>query len=177
MEVTDRKPFFKGPRVTEKVRRRRKRETRDKRERANKQEARTRDRKVTRRGCRFPMCGCYRQRLFVEVSHLRHKGIGGNPKEDRSLPELLISVCNARHKENRISIDKGTLECRPITDGGTNGPVGWWVSVEDLMNPNFEMPGSVDGWFELAREVKPGTLEPLSFVQQEILEFLARMEF
>lgn len=187
MEVTDRKPFFKGPRVTEKVRRRRKRETRTKRLAANKQQVRDRDRKVTRRGCRFPQCGCYRRRMLLEVSHLRHQGMGGNPKEDRNAPELMINVCGWRHREGRIAVDQGTLECRPLTDAGTNGPVSWWVrvdellnvnaidwvSIADLMNPEL---GAVDGWLELAREVKPGTLETLSPLQQEILEVLARMD-
>lgn len=177
MEVSERKPFFKGPRVTEKVRRRRKRESRDKRTRDNKLLVRIRDRKVTRRGCRFPLCGCWRERLFLEVSHLKHQGMGGNPKEDRNLPELLIYVCNWRHREGRIAVDRGTLECRPITDGGTNGPVSWWFYVAALYGADLGIVGTVDGWLELAREVSPGVLEPLSVAQRETIELLARMEF
>lgn len=180
MDAVDRKPFFKGPRVTEKERRRRKREARDKRERDHKGEARERDRKVTKRGCRFALCGCSRFKAGVnraiEISHLRHKSMGGNPKEDRSVPQLLIAVCGQRHKDGRIAIDKGTLECRPLTDAGTDGPVAWWLDGASVVINYGEFP-LVDGWFELAREKSPGVLEPLTPLQQEALEFLARMEF
>jgi hypothetical protein len=180
----ERKPFFKGPRVTEKERRRRKRETRDRRERGHKATARERDRKVTRRGCRFPKCGCHRYRpntaRALEVSHLTHKGMGGNPKEDRSLPHLLITLCGERHKESKFSIDKGTLECRPLTDDGTEGPVSWWVRVDDLPAVLVEPLAKRDltppvEWLEIACEERPGVIKPTNEIQSEILDWLAWM--
>jgi hypothetical protein len=171
---------FKPPRVTEKVRRRRKREARTKRLRDNKQEVRDRERKITRRGCRFPRCGCYRYKpginWTIEVSHLRHQGMGGNPKEDRNVPELLVAICGHRHKDGRVSIDGGELECRRLTDAGTNGPVSWWMDGASPLIAHGEFP-LVDGWFELARESKPGVLEELTPLQYAVLETLAEMIF
>ena len=176
MEV-EHKTNFKPPRQSEKIRRRQKRVTRDAGEKQNKDVVRSRDNKH-RGGCSMPLCGCRKFRLAKHVAHLEHKGMGGNPKEDRSLPELMIQVCSARHREHRIAIDRGTLQCRPRTTAGTNGPVEWWVSYEDLANPNVEEPkGTVDGWWMLAREITPGVFEPFTNEQREALEFLADMEF
>lgn len=180
MEV-EHKTNFKPPRVSTKVRRRRKREARDRVERDNKGAVRARDNKH-RRGCSVPLCGCRKFHLALHVAHLQHKSMGGNPKQDRSTPEKMIQTCSARHREHRIAIDQGTLQCRPLTDGGTDGPVAWWVSVDDLMNANVELSyrdgyNVVDGWLELAREVRPGVFEPFTPEQREILEFLGEMEF
>lgn len=89
-------------------------------ERQNKEKVRKRD-----KGCRFPLCGCKKFRRHTEVSHSEHKGMGGNPAGDRSTPELMILLCPFRHKENRFSIDQGTLRWRPLTENGANGPVVW----------------------------------------------------
>jgi hypothetical protein len=67
-----------------------------------KADVRRRDRK-----CRFPICGCAKLKIQPHVSHSKHAGMGGNPAGDRSAPELMIYVCACRHRENRISIDKG----------------------------------------------------------------------
>lgn len=179
MDAVNRKPFFKPPRQSEKIRRRQKRVTREAGEKQNKDVVRSRDNRL-RRGCSMPLCGCKKFRLAKHVAHLAHKGMGGNPKEDRSLPELMIQVCVARHREHKIAIDKGTLQCRPLTDAGTDGPVAWWVSIEDLMNPNVDFDAfgaDSDGWIELARETMPGHFEVFTDQQREILEFLADMEF
>lgn len=103
-------------------------------ENKNKQIVRERDRK-----CRFPLCPCHRFGLFLEVSHCEHKGMGGDPTGERSLPERMIYVCNWRHKESPVSIDKKKLRAMPLTAAGTDGPVAWEARVDDE-------------WTELARE-------------------------
>lgn len=167
---------FKGPRVTEKQRRAAKRAKRTGRLRDNKKEVRGRDDRL-RRGCAFPMCGCRRKRLLLEVSHLVHQGMGGNPKEDRNVPELLIQVCNHRHRVGRIAVDNKTLQCRPLTAAGTNGPVSWWVYFEDLLCRVRPPRVLVDGWFEVAREISPGVFDGFNIEQWEALTLLSTMEF
>lgn len=104
----------------------------------NKREVRNRD-----RTCRFPLCPCRRFGLFLEVSHADHKGMGGDPTGERSTPERMIYVCNWRHKESRVSIDKGLLRWVPlVADKGSNGPVSWEMKVgEDWRELAFEIPG------------------------------------
>lgn len=175
----ERKSFFKGPRITEKVRRRQKRVSRDAREKQNKDVVRGRDNKA-RGGCSFPLCGCRKRGYVKHVAHLYHKSMGGNPKEDRSLPELMIQTCGPRHREHQFSIDQGNLQCRPLTELGTNGAVAWWARADELMKVFFaqvDLVGPFEGdWFELAREVTIGVWAPLSPQQREILELLADME-
>src|SRR5216110_2341889 len=99
------------------------------------------------RYCRMPLCGCRKFRLALHVSHSRHKGMGGNPAGDRSLAALMLLVCSARHKENRIAIDRGTLRWRALTRAGANGPVAWDVD-RDAMRVIAD--GRADDWIELA---------------------------
>jgi hypothetical protein len=133
----------------------------------HKAEVRRRDKR-----CRFPLCGCRKLALSLEVSHRRHKGMGGNPGGDRSLPDGLIYLCRARHQELKIAIDRGTLEWRPLTTDGANGPVSWHVDAEALhLSPAL----AVDGWIEVAREIRNGVCEPLSPFQRSILLMLAEM--
>ncbi len=131
-----------------------------------KAKVRTRDKK-----CRFPLCGCKKIKLALEVSHcLRHKGMGGNPKGDRSMADQMIYVCNARHRANRYAIDRGTLEVRPLTDRGTEGPVEWWICFQ----PDDPLAESI--WALLAREKAIGQHEPMNGWQSAQLRILAEME-
>lgn len=144
-------------------------------ERDHKADARERD-----GNCRFPLCGCTRQGLALHVSHAEHKGMGGNPAGDRSLPELLVYLCRVRHREGRISIDRGTLRWVPLTDKGANGPIAWELDGEALhpFGSFAHMPGVFlpHGWIEIARERAPGELAPLRDWQRRVLENLSAMK-
>jgi hypothetical protein len=146
----------------------RKRRERKTGENKNKGEVRRRD----GHRCRFPLCGCRTWQLRLEVSHNRHKGMGGDPKGDRSKPEGMILVCFQRHQDGVVSFHKGTLEARPLTADGMNGPVAWWVDCSAIAGRN-EIIG---GWHELARETSVQKLEPLVSWQRAILERLSLMD-
>lgn len=143
---------------------------RDAAERKQKQVCRDRD-----GGCRFPLCGC-RQYGVAEVAHLKHKGMGGNPAGDRSVPELMICLCGWRHREGQISMHRETLTWEPLTDQGANGPVRWLVRGRTLFVPFVETGMLPSEWWELARETAPGTLAPLNDGQRTALNYLARMD-
>lgn len=170
-------PNFKKPRVSAKVTRGIKRKVRDNTENQHKTEVRRRDNKACRGGCRFPLCGCRKFNLAKHVAHLEHKGMGGNPLEDRSVPEKMIQVCIARHREHLFSIDKGTVQCRPRTNAGTNGPVEWWLDVETLRDYDLSPFASKAEWWLVARESAVGVLEPLSAAQRDVLLQLAEMHW
>lgn len=173
-------PHFKQP-ASAKVRRGLKREARANKEDSKKQQVRSRD-----KYCRFPLCGCKRFGLNLEVSHQDHKGMGGNPKEDRSEPEAMIYLCSARHKENVFSVDRKTIRWRALnTRDGARGPVAWDIRVAELrrMVPRTSAVVSLAieslgraKWFELARETAIHVYEPQTAEQAIILAFLKGME-
>lgn len=111
-------------------------------ENANKQQVRDRD-----RVCRFPLCPCKNFDLFLEVSHSEHKGMGGDPTGERSAPELMVLICNWRHRLSRYSIDRKTLRWRPLTAAGANGLIVWEARIPWLFG---------EDWREIARELGPG---------------------
>lgn len=137
--------------------------------------------------CRFPLCGCKKLGLRLEVSHDTHKGMGGNPKGDRSTPSGMILFCLHRHQDGRISRHRGTLRTVPLSAAGNNGPLAFEVDaaivasilpagVKDLIVPiNAAIRGN-DYWLEVARERKIQVLEPLEPWQERILGMLAEME-
>lgn len=133
---------------------------------ANKQAARKRDSYK----CRFPLCGCRRAGLRLEVSHQEHKGAGGNPSGSRSQVKGLITLCVHRHQDGAVSIHKGTLKIKPLTTAGTNGPVAFLVD-RSLVWPQFKR----DRWFQVAQETAVQQLAPPSPVQQAVLERLAEL--
>lgn len=163
---------FKKP-GSAKVERAKRRMLRDTEEKNAKAHVRRRD-----RGCRFPLCGCKRFGLRLEVSHSRHKGMGGNPKGDRSVPSLMMQLCDARHKTNRIALDRGTLRWVALTDAGADGPVRWELDGEaiqpfgKLSNMSVFVPSD---WITVATETQPGSLAPLDEWQRKILHMLAAM--
>lgn len=122
-------------------------------ENKNKAKVRARD-----RVCRFPLCPCQRFGLFLEVSHATHKGMGGDPTGERSAPELMILVCNWRHKESHISIDKKAIRWLPLTDKGSNGPVEWQAKADEGGE-----------WITLAREESIGRWLPIDPWQRALL--------
>lgn len=121
--------------------------------------------------CRFPFCGCRKFGLALHVAHQKHKGMGGNPKGDRSDPALMVQVCSARHRENIMSIDRGTIRWRALTKDGANGPIAWDVDLQVLT-------GDIEcrRWLEVAREAAVGY--PVSYERHttELLRGLAQME-
>lgn len=127
-------------------------------ERRHKDAVRKRD-----KTCRFPLCGCKKFRRHTEVSHAQHKGAGGNPAGDRSATGLMTLLCPFRHRENRVSLDKGTLRWRPLTDQGANGPIVW----EEQATPGV--------WVELARERAVQELDVLAPAQRARLKILREM--
>lgn len=143
-------------------------------EKENKDTVRERDRR-----CRFPFCGCKRFGLAKHVAHLQHKGMGGNPAMNRSGDAGMILVCSARHRENKFSMDQGTIEPRALSTDGMNGPVSWHVRVADL--PEKYRPAGwdetvSDPWFEVARERGIGTYETVTSEQRAILAYLSSMD-
>jgi hypothetical protein len=114
-------------------------------ENANKQLVRARDVR-----CRFPLCRCRLRGDPLHVSHQRHKGMGGNPAGDRSLPAGMMLLCAWRHREAPVSIDRGTLRWRPLTLDGAGGPVAWDAQLPAIPIEWRPGPGSVDGWITIA---------------------------
>lgn len=143
---------------------------RQKAERDNKGEVRKRD--LTR--CRFPSCGCRKLGLALqarqEVSHSRHKGMGGNPSGERSAAELMVLLCRHRHQDGAVSIHKGTLRAKFLTPAKFNGPIAWEADSSRLW------PNADEQWIELARETAIQKWEPFTPKQQVILERLAEMD-
>jgi len=121
--------------------------------------------------CRFPLCGCRLFGLRLEVSHVRHKGMGGNPAGDRSTPGSMVLLCVQRHQDGAVSRHRGTIRARYLTSKEFNGPVAWEVDLETCGFPKARAR-----WFEVARESKVQQLEPLTPKQREILEYLALMQ-
>lgn len=142
------------------ARKKRKRQ-RDAAERRQKQLCRDRD-----GGCRFPLCGCRRYGV-PEVSHSKHKGMGGNPAGDRSVSALMICLCGWRHRESRVSLHAETLRWEPLTDEGADGLVRWLIRRPELADRV---------WVELAVEVEIGKWAPFDGWQAEFISHLSRMD-
>lgn len=69
--------------------------------------------KAEDRKCRVPRCGYTRAR--VEVAHKDHRGMGGNPAEDRTVPEDLITLCSIHHGLwDRGDPKLGELQIEPL---------------------------------------------------------------
>lgn len=78
--------------------------------------------------CRWP--GCDAPGYSLEVAHLRHKGMGGNPARDRSTRDQMITLC-IRHHRGPISFDSGHLQIRPVTELGTDGQCEFSMSYTE----------------------------------------------
>jgi hypothetical protein len=160
------KPHFKTP-LSRKVVRVLKRRAAATLEETEKAKVRRRD-----RYCRFPLCGCGKMKLALAVCHSEHKGIGGNPAGDRSQAALMIYLCSARHRENAISWDRGTIRIRPLTDQLFAGPCAWDV---DLPRSIEAMKKNERRWVEVARERSLHVFEPFTLHQETVLKRLAEM--
>jgi hypothetical protein len=122
--------------------------------------------------CRFPLCGCRKLGLRLESSHWEHKGPGGDPRGIRSDQDNLATLCSHRHKDGRISIDKGTLRPVFLTAKKYDGPVAWEISVQAYLGKYDR----TDTWARVATERAIGEWEPFGPVQLERLQILAEME-
>lgn len=85
--------------------------------------------------CRFPFCACRHEPFaptsILEVAHLYHRGMGGDPSGARSTPDKLILLCRGKHQELPVSLHKGTLKIVPLTDKGTRGPCRFDIYLKD----------------------------------------------
>lgn len=165
------KPHWKPSRTARKKAERKVRVERITKEDREKAHARKRD-----KFCRFPLCGCRKLGLALQVAHKRHKGMGGNPAGDRSDRKILILLCSHRHQHGRISLHAGTLVAHPLTLAGYDGPVKWMIDVEALAPGLYRGRKPADRWAEVAREVDVQQLEPLADRQRQLLESLAEMD-
>jgi hypothetical protein len=139
--------------------------------------------------CRFPLCGCRKLKLSLESAHLKHKGMGGNPKENLSEPEKLITLCVARHRRLPISMHSGTLRVKPLTDAGTAGPCAFSIDIIKLWGRRIDPSGKARGldkmladhpaagprWVEVGRETARHSFEPFTVEQATLLKRLAAM--
>ena len=115
--------------------------------------------------CRFPRCGCRRLGLRLEVAHDVHQGMGGNPLTDRNHTPNMVLLCTHRHQFGPVSFHKGTLRVMFLSRDGFDGPVKWMLN---------RGPESV--FRELARERRPGVLEPPTDWQNRMLDVLSELE-
>jgi hypothetical protein len=133
------------------------------------------------RYCRFPKCGCRRTGHATAVAHLKHKGMGGNPKGDRSKLYGLILLCAPRHREHPVSLDRGTLKITPTSMAGTRGACFWYVHYPSLQLPPQMIaawrggPNMTIEWFLLAHETAPHQFAPFTGEQLAVLAHLAAM--
>lgn len=137
------------------------------------------------RYCRFPECGCGKMKLGLDVAHLEHRGMGGNPKLDRTTPAGLILLCRARHRAHKFALDKKTIRCEPLTDMGSRGPVRWEIPLREaceLLNENDLKNCQLDyddvdrfSWMVLAVEQSRHVFEAFTPAQSAILRHLSTM--
>lgn len=139
-------------------------------------------RKVRRRDrrCRFPLCGCAKLKLRLEVSHDFHKGMGS--KDGVSIADLMVYLCEHRHQHGAISRHAGTMRARYLTPDQYAGPVAWDVDLATLerhVGPRPDLrrlANTGTGFLEVAREADVQKLEPLLPWQRALLEQLATMD-
>lgn len=156
---------FKPSRTARKKAEKKKKTERKTAERKNMDVARKAD-----KGCRFPLCGCRKLGLRPEVAHTTHRGMGGNPKGDRTQPDNVITLCSHRHQHGEVSLHKGTLKIVPMTPEGTRGPVRFMVDAETM-----GLPPTEDGWYCVAVEESPGHVKA-DWMQDHALRLLAEMD-
>lgn len=125
--------------------------------------------------CRFPLCGCRRLALPLEVSHDQHKGMGGDPTGERSERWGMILMCWHRHQFGAVSFHKGTLRTRYLSLSMNDGPVAFEVDL-DVVEPATRKGPREARWFEVARERSVQSIEWPSPKQQAVLRRLAEMD-
>ena len=68
--------------------------------------------------CQFPGCAYRAMSMPIDVCHLRHRGMGGNPAGDRTTRQTLITLCRVHHGQ----YDAADFDIRPLQTCGTDGP-------------------------------------------------------
>ncbi len=169
--------FFKHDMEPLGVQRRRKKADLKAREQRTMETVRKRD-----AGCRFPLCGCRRRGIRLEVAHDEHRGIGGNPAGDRTDTSTMVQVCAWRHKEGIFSLDKKTLRWVPMSTLGANGSIQWQVDmalVDYIRGGRHGTRPTEPRWMQVAIET-PGrsrsAVMVMSDLQRDILGWLAKMD-
>lgn len=87
-------------------------------------EARVRDGNV----CRWPRCEFMRHKPTVDVCHLTHRGMGGNPAGDRTQRHLLVTLCRPHHG---MFDDTCEIDIEPMDSArGADGPLCFYKRSE-----------------------------------------------
>lgn len=77
------------------------------------------------RKCRVPRCTTG---LKVDPCHLKHRGMGGNPKGDRTTRATVISLCRLDHGY----YDAGRLDIEPQTGQQFDGPCAYYFDGQHV---------------------------------------------
>ena len=74
--------------------------------------------------CRNPKCPFKALKLRIEAAHaFQHRGMGGNPKGDRTEVKLIVSACLGCHG----LLDSKELQVEPLDlERMANGPLAWY---------------------------------------------------
>lgn len=131
------------------------------------------------RYCRFPLCGCGKLKLTLDVAHAGeqgHRKMGGNRSLSATQPQNLILICRPRHRAHKFALDKHTLRVEPLTERGLRGPVRWWIDRASLNTEVTWYLNPAEGEELLATETAPHSFEPFTEAQAAILRYLATME-
>lgn len=162
--------FPKPSRGTAKAARRERTRQARKQERDAKAEVRRRD-----KTCRFPLCGCRRGGYALHVAHGTHKGMGGNPKGDRSTAAGMVLLCAPRHRESVLSIDRGTLRWEALTEAGADGPIRWQTKREVPFEVESAAGFIGSYWWTIAVEDRRGHVELTSLQRQFLKQAAAQL--
>lgn len=76
--------------------------------------------------CRVPRCAYRSLKLPIDPCHFIHRGMGGNPKGDRTTRETVISLCRMHHG----AYDRGDLEIEPLTSDGADKACAFYHRTE-----------------------------------------------
>jgi hypothetical protein len=167
----DNEPRWKEGRTALKRERQKRRRERLGKEKDAKAESKKRD----RHRCRFPRCGCRKLGLCIESSHREHKKMGGNPSGSRNVTANLMTLCSHRHKDGKVSVDKGRLRWVPLSDLGADWLVRWEVD-ESAFLPLGERVPQETFWRTVAIETAIGVAHAVDDWSSDRLDDLADME-
>jgi len=77
--------------------------------------------------CRVPRCAYTGRKLPIDPCHKVHRGIGGNPKGDRTTLETLIALCRIHHGD----YDGGRLDIDELTPRGFRDRCDYYAVAPD----------------------------------------------
>ena len=69
--------------------------------------------------CRWPNCEYAKLDLPIDACHETHRGMGGNPKLDRTTRQTVLALCRIHHG----LWDRGEITITPLTREGFDGPI------------------------------------------------------